>query len=86
MSFTLPIQLLSHRQLLITTATGSCNKKVSFKLRPLEFEKLGTLCPLPTSIYVRVIETLEGTVFKLSGNDPPLATSPDQLATPSGHH
>uniref|UniRef100_A0A0W0G364 C2H2-type domain-containing protein n=1 Tax=Moniliophthora roreri TaxID=221103 RepID=A0A0W0G364_MONRR len=85
MSFALPIQLLSHCQLLITTATGSCNKKASFELRPLEFEKPGTSRPLPTSIYVRVIETPEGTVFELSGNDPPLATSPDQLATPSDY-
>jgi hypothetical protein len=86
MSFALPIQLLTHCQLLISTPTGDCRKKASFELKPLELEQPGVTRPLPTSIHVRAIETSEGTIFELSGNssDPQTTSSSVEMSSPPG--
>ncbi|KAI3603490.1 hypothetical protein WG66_014328 [Moniliophthora roreri] len=83
MSFSLPLHLLGHVQLVISTPSSQSN--ASFELRPLQLEQIAKKSntgSMPSTIHIRAVETPEGMTFELSGDDSPATTPSSGLATP----
>ncbi|KAK7043916.1 hypothetical protein VNI00_008082 [Paramarasmius palmivorus] len=84
MSFSLPLQLLTHFQLVIFTSNEDSKKQTSFDLRPLQLDQLATTgnpCTFPTTINIKAIETQDGMTFELTGADSPAASPSMEMAT-----
>ncbi|ESK85730.1 hypothetical protein Moror_2471 [Moniliophthora roreri MCA 2997] len=89
MSFSLPLQLLAHFQLVIFTSTTDSKKQTSFDLRPLQLDQLASTsnsCSSPSTINIKAIETKDGITFELTGADSPAASPLMGTSTPPEFH